>query len=143
MLSLQRLRARRRKRRRPLHWPPVSPPRRSGRRNQPRKAKTEEEALAAAAAASNMADTNRAAQLRDPRRRPARPLATGPRGPRLPGGNHRTRSGLSVAAQRPGSARLGSADPGGPPARCPPPTPVAHWNPGCCGTDSRDQEGAP
>lgn len=60
---------------------PVSPPRRSGRRNQQRTAKTEEEALAAAAAASNMAETSRAAQLGDRRRQPARPLATGPRGP--------------------------------------------------------------
>nr|XP_035956124.1 translation initiation factor IF-2-like [Halichoerus grypus] len=109
MLSVRRPRARRRKRRRPLRWTPVSPPRRSGRRNQQRTAKTEEEALAAAAAASNMADASRAAQLGDPRRRPARPLVTGPRGPERPRGNHRASAGQSVASRRSRSARPGAA----------------------------------
>ncbi|XP_041588428.1 translation initiation factor IF-2-like [Vulpes lagopus] len=94
---------------------PVSPPRRSGRRNQQRAAKTEEEALAAAAAASNMAAASRAAQLGDPRRRPARPLVTGPRGPERPRGNHRAGAGQSVAAGRSRSAPLHSARPGGSP----------------------------
>lgn len=63
-----------------------------------------------------MADTSRAAQLADPRRRPARPLVTGPRGPERPRGNHRASAGQSVAARRSRSAR-----PGGSPRLAPSP----------------------
>ncbi|XP_068407849.1 serine/arginine repetitive matrix protein 1-like [Eschrichtius robustus] len=116
MLSVRRPRARRRKRRRPLHWAPVSPPRRSGRKNQQRTAKTEEEALAAAAAASNMADTSRTAQLGDPRRPPARPLATGPRRPGPPRGTiERARARASPPG---GPGHLGSRG-----VPCPSPAP--------------------
>lgn len=97
----------------------ASPPL-GARRNQRRAAKTEEEALAAAAAASNMADASRAAQLGDPRRRPARPLASGPRGSGPSRGTierARARAGQSVAAGRPGSAL-----PTPTPARSPPHT---------------------
>lgn len=59
---------------RALVWPRC----RLGRANLQRAAKTQEEALTAAAAASNMADAV-GPRTRSRRRRPARPLATGPR----------------------------------------------------------------
>lgn len=91
----------------------ASPPL-GARRNQRRAAKTEEEALAAAAAASNMADASRAAQLGDPRRRPARPLASGPRGPGPP-------RGTIERARARGRAR--ASPPGGRAQLYPPPAP--------------------
>lgn len=99
----------------------ASPPL-GARRNQRRAAKTEEEALAAAAAASNMADASRAAQLGDPRRRPARPLASGPRGPGPPRGTiERARARGRARASPPGGrAQLYPPPPPRPPHTPPP-----------------------